>query len=308
MSAELQARFSRYSELIGSALASDFSADFPAEDAESLQVERGTVYCSALTGSLRGDDPRMGRILELTRGTGLHAIAVVDRMGHHRPLYRPVLVYACLRAFTQIYETISRSDFGRWEEGLRVWADLIEAELGQLGRDDSMLLAGKGDSVAEGAWSALALAVAGKLFIRDAWTDLASDFFGTLARRQQANGPFLRADRSDNPETHWYHELAILHAAAAYAVQSEDRPLSVAVRRNTQWHAQEVQPDHAAGGPLGLFAFLWNPDTSHLADQVLHTVRTEFPEGATGFSAILLTDSLYCLRQFLTLDGDAPGR
>src|SRR5205823_2989343 len=116
--------------------------------------------------------------------------------------------------------------FGRWEEGSRAWCDDLERRLGEFAWPADDLAAARGAAVAEVCWSALALRVAGKLFIRDAFTDLAGDVFGRLTRRQQADGAFLRAAASDNPETRDFHELAILHAAASYAVQAEDRPLA----------------------------------------------------------------------------------
>jgi hypothetical protein len=181
---------------------------------------------------------------------------------------------------------------------LRVYCDLLESSLGEVEWNENSLTASYGASASELAWTALALFVASKVFIRDAWADLASDFYGKLTGAQQASGAFLAAKASDNPETHWYHELAILHAAASYAVQTEDRTLAGAVARNGEFHLNETQPDHATSLPLGLFAFIWNASTRPLADQLLHNSRTSHPEGADGISLILLGDSFYCLRLF----------
>ena len=150
---------------------------------------------------------------------------------------------------------------------------------------------------------ALTLQVAGKLFIRDAWTDLAADVFGKLVRRQQESGAFLLAGLSDNPEAHWFHELVILHAAAGYAAQTEDRALASAVARATQFHLKETQPDHATHQPWGLFAFLWNPDTRLLGEGMLQAaaqspgLNAESP-GVSDLTLMLLADALYCLRLF----------
>ena len=57
----------------------------------------------------------------------------------------------------------------------------------------------------------------------------------------------------------------------------------------------EIQPDHATSQPWALFAFIWNPATRYLADQVLHTARST----SDGVSLILLADALYCVRMFL---------
>jgi hypothetical protein len=130
------------------------------------------------------------------------------------------------------------------------------------------------------------------------WTDLASDTFGRLTRSQQPSGAFLAAAASDNPETHWYHELAILHAAASYAVQTEDRPLASAVARACAFHQNETQPDHATSQPWGIFAFIWNAATRPLADQLLHAAGAAQPAGIDGVALMLLADALYCLRLF----------
>jgi hypothetical protein len=152
--------------------------------------------------------------------------------------------------------------------------------------------------VAQAAWAALALFAAGKVFVRDAWTDLASDTFGRLTRGQTAEGTFLIPSPSDHPETWWYHELVLLHAAGSYAVQAEDRTVAAAVARATAYHLRETQPDHATSHPWALFPFVWNDQTRPLADQVLHSAAVHSPGGADGVSLTLLADALYCLRLF----------
>src|SRR6185503_5975069 len=109
------------------------------------------------------------------------------------------------------------------------------------GDERAAIPASRGGVAADAAWMALALQVAGKIYVRDAWTDLASDLFGKIARGQQDTGAFLAATASDNPETHWYHELVLLHATSTYAVQTEDRPLAAAVARATDYHAKQTQ-------------------------------------------------------------------
>src|SRR6185503_7774905 len=126
-------------------------------------------------------------------------------------------------------------------------------------------------------WMALALFVAGKVFVRDAWLDLASDTFGRLLRGEPNRSTFLLATASDNPETLWYHELVILHAAGSYAVQAEDRTLAAAVARNTVFHLNETQPDHATAQPWALFPFIWNPKTRVFAEWMLHTASLQHP-------------------------------
>lgn len=291
--------YRQYSALIRAALPKQIQFDATAEDLYSVQVERGVVFAQSLVNEPGDDsDSPAERLIELTASPRFSAIAVIDRKGHQRPAYRPLLVYAWLQAFAARYETLSRAEFGRWEEGTRAWCDLLEAQAGDIPVQLDGAPASRGASIAESAWMALALHVAGKLFIRDAWTDLASDTFGRLVRGQQPAGPFLAASASDNPETYWYHELLILHAVASYAVQSEDRGAAAAVSRATAFHLAELQPDHATNQPWALFAFIWNPQTLPVADALLHAADIQSGQEPPGLSLILLADALYCLQLF----------
>jgi hypothetical protein len=296
--ANLLTDFARYQAMIRAAMETAAPFEAAAESATAVQIERGTIFAAMLNNSATDAGPWVDRLIELARSQRLARVAVVDRTGHHRPVYRALMIYAWLQAFSLAYESLPRSEFGRWEEALRGWADLLEAELGDIGWDETSAWAARGASAAEAAWTALALHVAGKLFIRDAWTDLASDFFGKLSRAQRPSGAFLEALASDNPETYWYHELVILHAAGSYAVQAEDRHIAAAVKRNTEFHLAETQPDHATTQPFGLFAFIWNAGTRSLADQLLHAGQTQHPGGSDGVSLILLADAVHCLGLF----------
>jgi hypothetical protein len=298
-------QFREYARLIESMLPAAPGAFAPElEAATSVQVERGGVFAVALrdpsapTTSL---SPWVERLIELSSPDAIARVAVIDRGGHQRPLYRGLLVYAWLQTFRTVYETLPRGEFGRWEEALRAWADAAEAQLGELAlpAGGEPVPAARGAPATEAAWIALALWVAGKVYVRDAWTDLAADTFGRLVRAQQRTGAFLKAEPSDNPEPWWYHELTILHAAASYAVQAEDRHVAAAVARAATFHQNETQPDHATTQPWGVFAFIWNPDTRPLADQLFHAQSVQHPAGVSGVPLMLLGDALYCLRLFL---------
>jgi hypothetical protein len=249
------------------------------------------------------DESAVGRLIELSTSDRLSEINVLDSTGHHRPVYRGLLVYSWLQAYQLLYETPPREEFGRWEEGLRRWCDLLEAELTENALPAGAIPAGRGASATEAAWTALALHVAGKIFLREAWTDLAADTFGKLTRAQAPSGAFLTAAVSDNPETHWYHELVILHAAASYAVRAEDRTVASAVARNTVFHLNETQPDHATTQPWALFAFASDQETQILAHDLLHNAsvlaQQQQQQSSSGVSLILLADALYCLNLFL---------
>ena len=269
------------------------------ETPTTVQVERGAAVFTSAIRAEPIDAQAVDRLTELsTTPDRLADIAFIDAAGHTRPVYRPLTIYAWLMSYRIAYESLPPSTFGRWDESLRPWCDLLEAELGDIGVSETATPAVRGGSAAEAAWTALALHVAGKIFVRDAWTDLAADTFGRLARGQQPDGAFLVAASSDNPEPRWYHELAILHAAASYAVQAEDRTIARTVARSSSLVLNEIEPDHATGQPWGLFALIWNPPTRPLADQLLHAVQLRQQQSADGVSLILLADALYCLRLF----------
>ncbi len=293
------AEFRRYAALLDSMIPADAAFSPTTESATSIQVERGMVFPRAMKGaSESGDGGLVERLIEVTSTGTIDRLAVVDRGGHHRPVYRPLLVYSWLQAFRIMYETLPRSQFGRWEEGLRPWCDLLEAELGEINFAFAGIPASRGGVASEAAWIALALHVAGKVYVRDAWTDLASDTFGRLTRAQQPGGPFLQAGASDNPEPNWYHELTILHACASYAAAAEDRTVAAAGARAASYHVAETQPDHATEQPWAVFPFIWSPSARPLADQILHATAISQPGGAQGVPLMLLADALYCLRLF----------
>lgn len=297
----IQQELRRYSDLIDAFLNSaPAPIPFDAESDTAIQVERGAVYAAAMSENTDAGavHAAVERLIRLATANVLPTVAVVDRTGHHRPVFRPLLVYGWLQTFKLLYEVLPRAEFGRWDEALRVWCDLLEGELGAARVSDGGTPAARGGIATEAAWTALALFAAGRLLVRDAWTDLASDTFGRLTRGQTAEGTLLVPGASDNPETWWYHELVLLHAAGSYAVQAEDRTVAAAVARATEHHLRETQPDHATAQPWGLFPFIWNEQTRPLADQILHTATMKGPGGADGVSLILLADALYCLRLF----------
>lgn len=124
----------------------------------------------------------------------------------------------------------------------------------------------------------------------------AQQALAALITAQQPSGEFLLATRSDNPEPHWYHELVILHAVAAYALASNRDEPQRAVERAAEFHLNETQPDHATTEPWAVYAFVQSFDTLPLADQLIHAVQTQHPDGPDRISWMLLRDALYCLR------------
>lgn len=301
MSGSIQEELLRYARLIEAAIpatVADVHNGAP-EGTDVVRVDRGACFAAFLRDPADAAAQELAsRVISIPDEGRLGAVVVIDSAGHHRPVYRPLLVYACLQAFRLAYEVLPREAFGKWEEGLRTWCDLLEGELGEVDWPADGMPARRGAAAAEAVWTALALHVAGKVFIRDAWTDLASASFGRIVQTQAEPGHFLHPTPSDNPETWWYHELCLLHAAASYAVQVEDRPLAAAVKRATAYHMAETQPDHATSQPWGVFAFAWNADTRPLADQLLHATEARPDRTPDGVSSILLADALYCLKLF----------
>jgi hypothetical protein len=299
----------RYADLIEPKL--EIPSGFtPSEESDSaVQVERALMFPMVVRTATPPSE-FAERLVELATSARLPGMDVVDRLGHQRPVYRPLLVYSWLMTYRLQFETLPRMEFARWDEALRAWCDVLADSLSQFHLPGTGIPAASGALASSAAWSALALRVAGSLFIRDPWTDLAAGVMGQLSRAQQPSGAFLMASASDHPETRWYYELCILHAAASFAVQAEDRTVANAVARATTYHLNETQPDHATTQPWGLFAFIWNTQTHSLADQMLHSVELHPREGEAPaeprlssqldpLSLILLADCLYSLRLFL---------
>src|SRR5688572_27554365 len=94
--ATLQA-FRQYAQLIHESIS--FSPDSNrSESPTSLGVERGMVFVLALA-SRETPAALVDPLMESTRRGGLDRVAVVDAAGHHRPVYRPILIYSLLQAF-----------------------------------------------------------------------------------------------------------------------------------------------------------------------------------------------------------------
>lgn len=296
-----RADLARYAKLIESALAAAPAAFDPrTETNETIQVERGAIFPARLTGmSIATVDLWIARLLTAS-SREINFSAIVDQQGHRRLAYRGLLVYAALQAFTLTPEAPTH-----WQAGLRPWVESIASDLARFAppADPSAPFPAADGAVATvAAWNALALHIAQPVYRHDGWRRLSARTFDQFARHQIPDGQFLFASPSDNPETHWYHELVILHALTSHAVQTGDATLLAAAGGNAAFHQAETQPDHATHQPWGLAAFILNPATHPLADQLLHSA-TALPgaSGAavSGITSILLADALYCLRLLL---------
>jgi hypothetical protein len=151
-------------------------------------------------------------------------------------------------------------------------------------------------------WSSLILQMAGELFDRPMWIDKAALGFKQLIAQQQPSGEFLLPDANVHPETRWYDELVTLHATASYAVRVPGAAIQSAVERSARYHLNEIQPDHATTEPWGLLAFIQYAPS--LADQMLHAMSMQYPQGITGIPLLLLADVQYGLRRLMDENGN----
>ena len=241
------ADFRRSAQLIASSISSVPQFAPSAETATSVQVERGIVFAHSMNDPKHWQSNSIERLIDLSTVPNLARINVVDRHGHTRPVYRPLLTYCWLQSFARAYEALPRAEFGRWEESIRAWCDVLEGTIGDFDWPAGAIPASLGSRATEIAWAALTLHVAGKVFVRDAFTDFAADTFGRFTKRQHESGAFFEATGSDNPETNWYHELVTLHAASSFAVQAEDRAVATSVARATAYHAANRSEERRVG-------------------------------------------------------------
>jgi hypothetical protein len=160
---------------------------------------------------------------------------------------------------------------------------------------DTSVIRGEVDSLDDSAWSSLILHVAGELLTQPAWIETSRKRFTQLVAHQQPSGAFFAPDVHANPETRWYEELITLHALASFAVRAADVSIDKAVARNAEFHLNETQPDHATAEPWGLLAFIQYAPP--LADQVLHAMTMQYPQGISGVPLLLMVDVLYGLRR-----------
>ena len=222
-------------------------------------------------------------------------VKVIDSAGNSRPAYLGLLVYCWARAFAP-WRYISPEIIERRRNLLRSWCDVVEAELTEFNWPLGGVPAARGEDAAHAAWCALALYSGGSLLGARKRIDFASHTLGRFAAAQRGSGAFLTAAPTDNPETLWYHELVLLHAAASYAAQANDPLVTAAVMQAADYHVRQTQPDHATAVPWGLLAFIWRREARLLADGMLHTLKLQHPRGVDAVSSMLLADCLYCLR------------
>ena len=293
MADDPRAAYEHYAKLVESLLPPGGPAFEPvAEDDSAIQVERGLVLPTAVTGAA---PDRIASAMDRLLRPGSSKLRVIDAAGHVRPPYPGLLVYAWWRARAVVTRDLPRADVPPHCPAFTAWAARLVAAIARARQlSYAGVLAGTdtADALADCAWSAL-----GSIHAGDSWV------FPRILGICMPSGAFLPTSASSNPEPFWYHELVLLHAVTAYAINWGNAAAREAAVRNAEYHLHETQPDHATNEPWGLLAFILNPNTRSLADQLLHTARVHHPAGAQGVTAILLADVLDHLRELARRPG-----
>ncbi len=220
-----------------------------------------------------------------------------DGMGHRRPVYRGLLLY-CLASAVNLGE--NDPDSGAWRKVLRDNARSLEP-LQQTDWPSAAMPASRGAAASAALWDTLALAaIKGDFASRGA-------IFARLATAQRPAGALLAAGASDNPETHWHHELICLHALTSFAAHCPSKPLLDAIERAAIFHWEQTQPDHATAQPWAMAAFALCGQTMPLAEQLLHAAHMQNPRGLDEVSLMLLADALYSLKLLAPAVRAGPG-
>lgn len=243
-------------------------------------VERGIAYPALLSDHFAPG--MLDEFLLPCARQPLTPVNVTDRFGHRRPAYRGLLfhcIFRALRLANAKAESIDR------------WTGLLADQLAGLrwpNHPPDRIPAAVGAPLIDAVWMAFAAHDA-------AMSSSAQAAFETLVRCQHPQGTFLTPAPSDNPETFWYHELVLLHAATLYAADAPDPALLAAIARAAEFHQNETQPDHATSQPWALAAFARSPATEPMADQLLHAAATLAKPGDSAITSILLADALYSI-------------
>jgi len=211
-------------------------------------------------------------------------VQIVDRAGHARPLYRPMF----------LYHWLDQQGSGLVASIEACCEPLLE-QARLFAQTEASVAASEGASSVVSAWGALVLIVAGIRSNRSDWTEVGGRVFQRIILSRRHDGSLLHPTSSDNPETQWYHELILTHALTLFAARTGNRMAMDVALGNAEFHQEQTQPDHATSQPWGLAAFVLNPDTAPLADQVLHAMQVQHPRGVEGVTLLLLHDALYCL-------------
>lgn len=256
----------------------------------AILVDRGMVFVRCIRGQ-EGID--LSGLIDAPSPAG--TVAVLDSAGHTRPAYLGLLVYCLARAFG-LSRASSPEVNDPVRKSVRAWCEVVEAEALEFDWPVGGLRAARGAEASKAAWCALALYASGTVLGQRRWIETGANVLGQFAAGQRGSGAFLVAAAGDNPETLWYHELVLLHAAASYAAQANDPLVTAAVMQAADFHVRETQPDHATTQPWGLLAFVWRREARNLADGMLHALKLRQPNGLDAVSSMLLADCLYCLR------------
>ncbi len=159
----------------------------------AIQVERGVGFPISLTrppGSSLPDS--FARLANLAAAGRLARVDVVDRSGHRRPIYRPLLTFAWLATAQQ-----ATSLPPAWSEAIERSCEGLMADCAATPAAGGAAPAAQAGPICVAALAALGLTVAGTRLGRPEWTNAGRDAMRALAEGQTSSGAFFApADRT----------------------------------------------------------------------------------------------------------------
>ncbi|MGN6726274.1 MAG: hypothetical protein ACTHLZ_10175 [Tepidisphaeraceae bacterium] len=109
----------------------------------------------------------------------------------------------------------------------------------------------------------------------------------------------LIAGPGDNPEPGWQSEMVILHALHAFALIQRDPALIQKTLRCTQFHLEEIQPDHATNEPWAIHAYASHPDGAVTAETLLHAALMHHGGTLSEPARLIAHDAAAALEAYL---------
>jgi len=236
---------------------------------------------------LLNDDPQWysslahgaAQLVQLAQSVGQdHATQpprLTDHIGHHRPVYWPLVIHLHLAAFTLRYESLPQSLWGQCEDILPQLAHparIIESYADTPAPPDQAAMV---------LWLALCLLEYAMLTSRDVDVELVDAVVYQVITR---HGPDLslhpqgldptqpNSEPPGQASLDWwtYTELSGLHALANLALVRRNKTWAKRVQEIAIYHLNHSQPDHTTNQPWAVFAFLWSDQTCIFAEQQLH--------------------------------------
>lgn len=277
----------RYRKLIDATLRAALTARLGRPMPDGLTMELALPAIAHRMGLIGGDDDRL--FAAIARSMNAPADApVLDGAGQTRSTYRPLLMRA-VAPFSRAEADDGMADYYR-----RTRMPLIT-----FGQAREPIRASDGAEIAGRLFDALAYRAIRRSHSPDGGNATMHDLpFDRMVEAQAADGTFLSRTSADQLEPAWYHELAVLHAVRWHADHGDpdNERVARAAARSAQYHAAEVQPDHASSHPFGLAALLEDAEGIFLADMMLHAAGVQQPATMDAVSLVLLYDAIDSVR------------